>query len=151
VPERFLRLRGSFGGWFSAGAFAISATSVRPGFAWAKTWAASWSGHADGFCLAVVIVVDFELYIPLFILKKVNSQTDMGGSVKNDHYCLRCYFELLAHQSAISLAENAALVHEDILSDGTSLRWGNETISLSIGEPFDASFHLFRHVSRKIR
>jgi hypothetical protein len=57
---------------------------------------------------------------------------------------------VLAHQGAISLAKDAALVHEDILSDGTPLLWGNETIALPVGEPFHASLHLFRHVTQSI-
>jgi len=77
MPERFFRLWGSFDGRFGAGLFAISATSVGPCFAWAKAWAASWSGHADGFCLAIVIVAYFKLYLPPFILEKVDSQMDM--------------------------------------------------------------------------
>jgi hypothetical protein len=77
MPERFLRLCGSFDGRFGAGFFAISATSVGPCFAWAKAWAASWSGHADGFYLAIVIVAYFKLYLPIFILEKVDSQMDM--------------------------------------------------------------------------
>jgi len=54
----------------------------------------------------------------------------------------------LAHQGAISLTENAALVHEDILGDGASLCWSNETVALPVGEPFDASLHLFRHLHK---
>lgn len=58
----------------------------------------------------------------------------------------------LAHQRAISFAENAALVDKDVLLDGTTLGRGNEPIALLVGEPFDRSLHLFpslfRHVSK---
>ena len=49
------------------------------------------------------------------------------------------------HQSAISLAEDRTLVDKDVLRYGAPLGWGDEPIALLVGEPFDASLHLFRH------
>jgi hypothetical protein len=38
----------------------------------------------------------------------------------------------LSHQSAISLAENAALVDKDIVGDGATLGWSDEPEALLV-------------------